>query len=347
MSNAPFKIAFWVMSLAFGLTVLLTGLKPEAIRSALNPKLRLEEEELAHRELFPEFGADEDGASLNEVNVASTNRFRMSLIHPGEETFSKKPIRVASADPNASLGFTEETLPVESDQVSYANDSAPSRTHRSPHEEEIHILVPDPVDVSRHRSQPRISDEVVQLKRQVLRLQLARAQNELQVIQRIAQQEEVERVEKELKQLRAQIREFQEQRHAIQDADKSSTEEQSSAPKLEIPASVTPEPMPIPYVESENFVKTEPKIEVTAGTREKTFSFYFENADIHDVLETLAERAGWKIVIHSEVQGEFSGNLENVAPKQAFATVIRLHGFGVSFRGDHVLVHDHKTARNR
>ncbi len=347
MSNAPFKIAFWVMSLAFVLTVLLTGLKPEAIRAALNPKLRMQEEEIANQDFFPEFDSPQGDTLVADVNPVTIDGTLASSDLLVEASTGLRPIRVASADIDAPLGITDGAKPVELDRFSFASNVAQPSAIQSPHEEEIQILVPDPVETYSYHSQSSVDDDVAQLKKHVLRLQLARARRELEDIRRETERQEVERVEFELKQLRNQIGSLKKQRFEAQEVATACVEDQISIPELEIPASVTPEPMPVVYVAPEQVVEPESRIEVTAGTKENSYSFHFENADIHDVLETLATRAGWNVVIRPDVKGTFTSIFENATPDQAFATVIKLHSYGVSFRGDYVLVRAHKDARIR
>ncbi len=339
MSNAPFKIAFWVMSLAFGLTVLLTGLKPEEIRSALNPDLQIEEQ-----------GSPEFESSVAKLDSVSPDHSRSQSSYSQRNNTAPqtepRPIRVASADLDGSLGLTDESPSSEPERFAFTPEATQSATVQLPHEEEIQILVPDPVESLNYYPRESVGNDVVHLKKKVLRLQLAHAHRELEDIRRKTEQQEVERVERELKLLKKQIGDLKEQQNAVQ-----GTAMTPASSEIKIPEQPTLEPMPEPmhvaFAEPERVTELESRIEVTAGTKEKTFSFRFENANIHDVLKTLAERADWNIVIHSEVEGTFSGNFENAAPKQAFASVIKLHSFGVSFRGDHVLVRGQKDARVR
>ena len=257
MSNAPFKIAFWVMCLAFGLTVLLTGLKPEAIRSALNPEVQMEEEEIANQEFSSDFITSEE-----ETSVTGDNSFARSKL---------RPIQVASADIDAPLGITDNTSSVDLDRFSFDTESIHPSTIQSPYEEEIQILVPEPAESYSSDTQEDVEHEVTRLKKKVLRLQLARANRELEDIQRETEQQEVERVESQLKQLREQIEGLKKQRSEIQDVATARIEDESSISELEIPETITPEPMPVVFVELERVVDGESRIEVMAGTKEKTY----------------------------------------------------------------------------
>lgn len=335
MSNAPFKIAFWVMSLAFGLTVLLTGLKPEEIRSALNPDLQTEEQE---SEQFESSLANSNPAYPDHSRSHSNDSQRLNTAH---QTVAR-PIRVASADLDSSLGLTDESSSSEPERFAFAPEASQSQTIPSPHAEEIQILVPDPVETHNYYPQAGIDDDVAQLKKKVLRLQLAHAHRELEEIRRETERQEVARVEHDLTLLNKQIGDLKALQAAVQKSVTHSPKYQSNQSN-----SVTPEPVPVALAESERVAEVESRIEVSAGTKENTYSFQFENANIHDVLKSLAGRADWNIVIRPDVEGTFSGNFENAAPDQAFATIIKLHNFGVSFRGDHVLVRGHKDARVR
>jgi len=342
MSNAPFKIAFWVMSLAFGLTVLLTGLKPEEIRSALNPKLRIQQEELAHQEFFLEDDSFEHDFPAAEIKSITADDSFLKSSNSVEAPSGLRPIRVASADINGSLGLTNETSPIEPDRFSFASEEPQSATAQVPHEKEIQILVPDPVKAYGDRFQPSVADDVAQLKKKILRLRLANAHREFEDLRRENEQQEVERVETELDRLREQIADLKKQRLEVQEAVTSSVEEQPPLPELIIPDSITPEPMPVALTEPDHVIYQvdgpESRIEVSEGVK-------VENADIHDVLKTLAAQAGWNVVIRSDVEGTFSGSFEDAVPDQAFATVIKLQNFGISLRGDYVLVRARKDSQ--
>lgn len=237
MSNAPFKIAFWVMSLAFGLTVLLTGLKPEEIRSALNSDRRLtdQEEELGteqaywdseqvvsavhrvdtdeplpeqpasnapfvHPQPFPESGVQPAATSKLKTAAVDLNQQREFPV--------AKPIQVASSDPDLALGLepvvsSEEGPIVPIPDKQFAERSQAGGEAFNPMM--VQRPVPPPVDVAASPRRMSLTDEVTLLKEEILRLRLLETRRELDVVRRDKVEREIELVEFELTQLNEQI----------------------------------------------------------------------------------------------------------------------------------------------
>ncbi|WP_417847769.1 hypothetical protein [Thalassoglobus sp.] len=380
MSNAPFKIAFWVMSLAFGLTVLLTGLKPEEIRNALNSQgkarheLKTSEEELSdspaiaqrHQEELqfdPAPSPDRQKltaasfeplpaeATLTQSSQQSSQSSQQSSLSP-----TPSPIRIASADVNASLGMSSnapteqirELTPIPDREFQYAA-TRPIEHHRE-------ILVPEPVAIPKRADREAMDHEVHHLKKEILQFRLAEARREIEELRRHEQRTEVERVESELKELREDIAELKRLRNKVnENLPTQATAETTTKQQDVIPAAPVETIKPVEMTEvvieakepEQSHEETSSAIEVTAGSKDDTYIFKFENAEIRDVLTTISKYAGRKVVIRPDVEGTFTGHFEETSAVQAFAAVIKANNFGVSFLGDYVLVRSHRDPKIR
>lgn len=375
MSNAPFKIAFWVMGLAFCLTVVLTALKPEEIRLAMisrrtaeNRSVAADTESQASLPLADQRAMSSESATTTEFmaeNVQQPTRSIPAIVTDAQGT---SPIRVASANLDAQWSQSGPPSIIEATTPATPFDS-PSVTAKTT-EAEIEILVPEPIPSPTPATPNDMSTEVNELRREVLRFQLAEARREFDTVRRDYNRQEVEQVEQELAELKQQIAELRDKRLTLnlqsQTADEvenppiapipdprflaqqliaqASQETLQRSKEESQPTKIALEPV---IATNEPDTKTVRTIEVTPGKTSSTYSFLFEDAAIQDVLKSVAERAGWKIVIEPEIDGEFSGRFEQVDPQQAFAAIIKSKGFGLSFRGDYVLVRSHKDARIR
>lgn len=375
MSNAPFKIAFWVMGLAFCLTVVLTALKPEEIRLAMNARRTAENlSDSAHAEsLEPlpridQHAMSSESVTTTEFMAENIKPPTLSIPAPVTDAQGNSPIRVASANLDAKW-FQSGPTPIIKD-VSPATPSADSSINPQTTEAEIEILVPEPISSTHPATPGNINTEVNDLRREVLRLQLAEARREFEAVRRDYHRQEVEQVGQELAELKLQIEELRDKRLALNlqsqttNADDNPPIEPIPDPRFlaqQVIAQASQETLERSKKESqptkialetatatkEITTKLATTIEVTPGKTPSTYSFLFEHAAIQDVLKSVADRAGWKIVIEPEIDGLFSGRFEQVDPQQAFAAIIKSKGFGLSFRGDYVLVRSHKDARIR
>lgn len=354
MSNAPFKIAFWMMSFAFGLTILLVGLKPEEIRFALNPSQRPQPSSENENDVnvAAEFDnrlgtVDSENSVANaplSVPEAVPQRVNDSQFLPtptnGDHAFIRtnapKPIRVASADIEAPLGIgsseVEETsilVPVPDARFAYS-DSSSKLALKKP--------VPDPVDVSSRYTQLSLNDEITELKGNVLRLKLAQTRQEFEEVRRAHVKDEFKHVQNELNQLKEQIQEFKQLRLAI-------SEESNEVPAVkkyersvsEVAQADETADQPLGS-DSQEIETHESIIKVTPSETENVYHFHFEHAKINEVLQTLGKYGGRTVVLSSGITGTFTGEFKETSPNQAFASVIKANKFGLSFRGDHILV---------
>ncbi|QDT34467.1 hypothetical protein Mal48_37270 [Thalassoglobus polymorphus] len=373
------------MSLAFGLTVLLTGLKPEEIRNALNSQnksrheLKTSEEELTDAPVIAQRPQEEfkfDPAPSPDRQKTTAAPFEPL---PGESTLTQSsqqpsqnsetsslsptpsPIRIASADVNASLGMSSnepteqirELTPIPDREFQYAA-TRPIEHHRE-------ILVPEPVAIPKRATRESMDHEVHHLKKEILHFRLAEARREIEDLRRDEQRTEVERVESELKKLREDIAELKKLRNeanenlatqvkAEQVTDETFTKQQDVTPTAPV-ETIKPVEMTEVVIETQELEQPlEEKsstIEVTAGSKDDTYIFKFENAEVRDVLTTISKYAGRKVVIRPDVEGTFTGHFEETSAVQAFAAVIKANNFGVSFLGDYVLVRSHRDPKIR
>ncbi|MBT5021150.1 MAG: hypothetical protein HON04_20655 [Planctomicrobium sp.] len=356
MSNAPFKIAFWMMSFAFGLTILLVGLKPEEIRFALNPSMRpqispenkYEENVNVTAKIENRLGTT---GSVKSVAIAPLSIPEAKPQHVGEsqllptpsnEYYSfvqanePKPIRVASADMNAPLGIgtpeIEETsilVPIPDARFVYS-DSSSKLALKKP--------VPNPVDVSSMRYQVSLNDEIAELKGHVLRLKLAQTRQDFEEVRRFHVKDDFKQVQAELDELKEQIQEFKQLRSAIVEDFRETSEVQKYERSEPVIVQAENKTGQSEFSDSQEIVNRESIIKVTPSETENIFHFHFENAKINEVLQTLGKYGGRTVVLSSGVTGTFTGEFKETTPNQAFASVIKANQFGLSFRGDHILV---------
>lgn len=388
MSNAPLKIAFWVMSLAFGLTILLTGLKPEEIRTALNPPQNENSEETeaeATPELAFEFANNESPpqqpvtqpavlsrdvesrplathddsralhaatkhlpaqvptwAGMDEPTVAV--RTRATTMKPLVEPKTWHGIRVASADLDGSLGLEDRRDEI-AEPILPIPDKRFSAVQRTPSEKKLSIPVPEPHPSFFPVPPTALSEEVDQLKSEVLRLKLIETRHQFDELRRDKVHEEFARVEDELRQLNEEITQFR-----IVDAPVVARTDQH--PKVAAPVATaelsdrveTAEPLQTFEFTNKN---PEPVIEVIPSEKREAFDFRFKDAEVGDVLKILGAQAGRKVVLSPDVSGTFSGDFSETSPNQAFAAVIKANQFGLSFRGDYILVRGTRDAKIR
>lgn len=367
MSNAPFKIAFWMMSLAFGLTILMVGLNPEEIRFALNPDKRipvenefeiLQEEEIATAsqnqnvsEVPSPFEKIDDfeTIALKPLDASGNRENSPTLVsQPNKTKFDNglNQVRVASADVNAPLGLSSEVVeektilvPIPDQRFAYSD-----RAHLAP---EVSKPVPDPVELPA-RYQVSLNDEIAELKGHVLRLKLAEARKEFEALRRSQVQSDFEQVQAELDSLKQQIEEFkvsqspiiapddEDEKAEVKKYERTETEtEQSSVTDLQLTSGEVAE------------ADSNAVIEVTPTETENLFNFRFEAAPIGEVLETLGKHGGRTIVLSSGIEGRFDGEFKQMTPNRAFAAVIKAKQLGLSFRGDYVLVRAERDPRIR
>lgn len=376
MSNAPFKIAFWMMSLAFALTVILASLKPQEIRQALNRQPAAETanpfdhqvessqgaiafvEPAEERVQSKSVPAETNKTLVKQQSVVTTPTIAMS-------DFSKVPqrsaqlVRVASADPDLPLVLTQEEclaeaplVPIPDQRFAYSDQEAAP---------ELKIPVPEPIDIVKiqHAS---ATPQVSELRGEVVSLQLADAKRQIEELRQEQTRSQLEQLKQDLLELRQQM-----QRSDL--ASESSTERTISVAKVVEPQEEQPEryqrseeslavsadvqkdekESSLDYGSHEKVSKVnhESVVEVSEGESQETFNFRFEHVSIKEVLMTLGKYGGRRVVLSSDIEGTFSGEFPNTTANQAFAAVIKANQFGLSFRGDYVLVRSHRDPKIR
>lgn len=371
MSNTPFKIAFWVMCLAFGLTVLLTGLKPEEIRAALNP-------EATQPRLFDsrlQFNGIEETTTLpaqtSYPKLSSSAATRMSA--PMDTTppaavppaSAAAPFRIALSGPLPKLPATTESTSQSSSPSmppAFQHNAEPVTQRPAPRATPVERLVPTPMEYLDHEA---TAADVVKIQREIHEMRLADVRRELEDLKQERRQIEADQIREQLTKIQEDVRQLTKRQAA------SLPGERVERPRLpEIPiqiriaaaganetvAQLPPPPvvdqMPIqPLIAADDVnVPNDPPettFEISTTPDSEFIDCEFENADIRDVLQQLGSHAGWRIVVEKAITGTYDGEFHQLPADQAFVSVIKANNFGVSFRGNYVFVRAKKDARIR
>jgi len=75
------------------------------------------------------------------------------------------------------------------------------------------------------------------------------------------------------------------------------------------------------------------EIRLRAAGKDKVVSLSFQDADLREVLHTLAEIGGVSIIIDPEVKGTVTAELAGVRWHQAFHAILRTHGLAAEVEG--------------
>lgn len=86
---------------------------------------------------------------------------------------------------------------------------------------------------------------------------------------------------------------------------------------------------------------------IEAASQTGMYHFEFQNAELQEVLVEVGKLAGWNITCLPDVQGVCTVRLTETEPRQAFATLIKLHGLGLSYRGSFLLVRGERSPHLR
>ena len=378
MSHSTFKTAFWTMLLAFSLTILLTGLKPREIRQAArdaetsdespsrNPDVAQRSKRQSQKSLsqaspifeerLPQIPSEHSASDLAESSEDFLTASRQGQFEavkaplPPPMTGTRdstpeknkdvpfRPFRVASSDENQTLGLTDVSLPKRSltrgpllAPSSITVDQTKDLANRQD------IVVPDPPGRIESDSAELVAKGVSELRQNVLKLRLAEAERELRQFREFSEIEEAKRLRSEIDRLRSSIEELRKKQAKL----KLDLAYVPVATQL-VPASASSEPQS-PVEEKPIAIEATPRnIDVTPGETDGHIDFRFENVEIRRALEVISYHAKRRIVVEPEIEGRFTGELLDMEPKQAFATFIHTHGFGLSPKGSYLLVRRHR-----
>ncbi|TWT57913.1 hypothetical protein KOR42_12810 [Thalassoglobus neptunius] len=258
----------------------------------------------------------------------------------------EKGVQVASADRDARIGLPAMPSTIEP----LSAPSFPVSSHATEGEQvdqkSIMVPIPEMHDDRSHASTSESSDstrspfvdtdlslEVSELRRELMEIQLNDARRELQ---RVGESHKTPEWMTEIRELRQLIEEVRSQPQTIVEA------EEVSPPPLE--TSSQEDKLSIVKAEDETIAQEPsppPLVSVSAGDSEDRKTFRFENVSIRKVLEIVGQHAGHHVVIEPDVTGEYSGELTDVVPNEAFANLIHAHQLGLRAKGTYLLVRAH------
>jgi len=107
------------------------------------------------------------------------------------------------------------------------------------------------------------------------------------------------------------------------------------APSIPSPAEsfVTPSE-PAPAVEMSN----DPSMSITTGLSPKRWNFRFRDTQIESVFKTLGQYQGYTVVVEDGLSGTYTGQFLEADPAQAFAVLVKSRNCRVSRRGNIILL---------
>ncbi|WP_437225271.1 hypothetical protein SH661x_003987 [Planctomicrobium sp. SH661] len=137
MSSIPFRTAFWALGLAFTMTVMLLVPNPQKIRMALHAR-RNAVKFPYEQTLVTSLDAPTEEAPAEDAPAEEVSDARIDL----SPVMESAPVRVASADPSASIGLGESTTAAAAPaSPSPVATQEPEAAEAAP----LDIPVPDPV----------------------------------------------------------------------------------------------------------------------------------------------------------------------------------------------------------
>ncbi|MEW4488316.1 hypothetical protein AB1L42_09560 [Thalassoglobus sp. JC818] len=278
------------------------------------------------------------GSEWNEspLQVASSQ----SVPTANASTHLEAGFQVASADRDARIGqppvpssFEQSTPP------SFPVSSIPPVTEVV-EQKSIMVPIPEMHHDDRSSSAKTSSDdselslELSELRRELMEIQLNEARRELN---KVGEANKTPEWMTEIRELRQLIEEVRSQAQAMVEV------RELKEPSLEFPFEESKE-----QIVSETIALTipaeelpSPVVSVSAGSSQERKTFQFENVSIRKVLEIVGQHAGHHVVIEPGVVGDYSGELTDVVPNEAFANLIHAHQLGLRAKGDYVLVRSH------
>lgn len=343
------------MLLAFSLTVLLSGLNPDDIRVALNPNLKRSDKQLDRPtdlklglastetpvapspDSMPVAGKTPSKHSSAALDRSASPYYPSLTELPTEPEFTaptvgaRVPLKVASITSEPSEATTERA--VSDEHSSLKGNSQKDR----PATDEHALGTFEFSEVSVKNDGRRVStlpEEIAELRGDLLQTRLDEARRELNLLKEFTEIEEAKRFQAEIDQVRQAIQELRQHHLAVSRELIIFDDGTESGPQHSPAGDVAPSP-------EGSSQQTTPVIEVTDGSTPEHFNFTFANVDIRRALEVVCFHTRRKVVIDSEIEGEFSGEFLDADPHQAFASLIHAQGFGLTAKGDYI--HVHKT----
>jgi len=325
MSTTPFRTAFWALGLALAMTLLLGIPSPQRIKLAMHSKKDAQKQPFFHvlADIFKPRKASGTlkaaptaiaqaapvakpaAAPVEPAPVKSTPAPTAPVIArqeaPEMPAPAVAPVRIAAANPSFPLGMPESNSTSMSSQP-----EAPLPIQQTPR----NIPVPEPMRV-RESVNASTQTELVELKQELLRLQVAMLQRDLKESQKAPPMPESVAVKAPVK---------AEEPQSLTVAEPSISQASRVTPAI-------------------------PGVIAIPGTDPQRKTFRFNDVPLATVFKTLGEEAGWQVVVSADVSGNYSGEFVNADPAQAFAVVLRANNLTHNRRGNYFLISPRKFGR--
>lgn len=94
-------------------------------------------------------------------------------------------------------------------------------------------------------------------------------------------------------------------------------------------------------------LSTDESMSITVGTQPQRWNFRFQGSELSAVFKVLGQYQGYTVVIDEELNGNFSGQFLDADPAQAFAAIVKSRGCRVSRRGNIILLNQRSTSTYR
>lgn len=346
MSSIPFRTAFWALGLSFMLAVMLLIPNPKKIRMALHakrtPVLLPHQVELAAND-SSQIDSKSDASSEETVtepaplSVAAQRR-RDRALRSSTASVSRQE---ASADQTATTSVAEVTTPA---PVSPKRDSQPVRVASSDPTATLGYM-PAPTTVlplttkveeepvPAPQSMPVEANSVASTDSNTLSIPVPEVTPTLPAT-KVSPRGELPAAEMK-------------------------TIPQAAPVPVKV-TEVTPPPFPPtlnpPQAHAEPMTKSEPSpvvtalaelseddsISITAASAPNRFHYRFEKSPIENVFKTLGKQQGYTVILTNYAEAEYTGQMLDVDPAQAFAAIVKTHNYSVSRRGKLLLLSPRK-----
>lgn len=79
-------------------------------------------------------------------------------------------------------------------------------------------------------------------------------------------------------------------------------------------------------------------ISIVAASAPNRFHYRFDKSPLENVFKALAKQQGYTVILTNHVEGEYTGQMLDVDPAQAFAAIVKTHNYSVSRRGNLLLL---------
>lgn len=352
MSSIPFRTAFWALGLSFMLAVMLLIPNPKKIRMALHaqrtPVVLPHRIELAANESNPS-DSNSDASSEETVTdkkavtesaplsvaaqrrrdralrgsaasasrqeasaekTATTSVAEVTTPAPVSPKRDSQPVRVASSDPTATLGYMPApttVLPLTTKSEAESSPTpmqAPVETKTTASTDSDSLSIPVPALT------PNVAAKQVASLGEIPAVEMTPAPQPTPVPAKVTE--------------------------------------------------VTPPPFPPtlnpPHAHADRISKSEPSpvvtalaelsedesISITAASAPNRFHYRFEKSPIENVFKALGKQQGYTVILTNYSEGEYTGQMLDVDPAQAFAAIVKTHNYSVSRRGKLLLLSPRK-----